>query len=85
MGTLWPDIPFELSMLRKTPGWTILALLTFPLGTGGSTPIFSVDSDVPPRTLPGAESEELLSLAGSSATMPKRLSGKSILASQFFT
>ncbi len=62
MDTFFKDIKYNLRMLRRSPGFTLVAIIAIALGIGATTAIFSVAYAVALRPLPYKEPDRLVKI-----------------------
>ena len=76
--SLWADLRFALHQLRKSPGYTLTAILTLAIGIGANAAIFTLIDDVMLRSLPVSHPNELVQIGYRSPATPEFIGGQSI-------
>jgi hypothetical protein len=75
---LWVDLRFALHQLRKSPGYTLTAILTLAIGIGANAAIFTLIDDIMLRSLPVSHPEQLVDIGYRSPSASALINGQSI-------
>lgn len=75
MRSVWHDARYGLRLLRREPGFALVAMLTIALGVGATTMLFGVANGVLLKPLPWAEADRLVQITETRQGHAARLRG----------
>ncbi len=78
MDTVLSDVRYAARTLLRTPGFTLVALLTIALGVGANSAVFSVVNSIVVKPLPFREPDRLVKVTGEVGTVNAQDVGLSI-------
>jgi MacB-like periplasmic core domain len=71
LSMIWNDIRYTLRLMRRSPGFTTVGVLSLELGIGANTAIFSLFYTIVLRTLPVAHPEQLVEFLENRPNQPR--------------
>ncbi len=69
--SIWQDLRFAFRVLRQSPAFTLIAVVSLALGVGGNTAVFTVVRGVLLKPLPYDEPDRLVKVAESDPDTPR--------------
>ena len=78
MQAFWQDIRFAIRQLRKSPVFTVTAILTLAIGIGANAAIFTLIDDAMLRSLPVMRPDEIVTVGFKAPKIPEVVGAQSL-------